>query len=300
MKDIAWLAWNMKIKPFFYDDYVLLDNINQDDINLKDTFECGQCFRWEKHGDNRFLGIAYSKKIITEQSGNSIILYCGKQEFFDIWYSYFDLDTDYDAIKEVLRKDNIMNRAISSAPGIRILNQELYETVISFITSSNSNIKRITRNIKDLSRILGKPIGDDCYAFPSIDAVCSSDLCTINQCRAGFRCDYILNSSLMIKNLEGDFDKNRYKEMGYSNAKKELMRLKGVGQKVADCIILFSGISSYAFPTDVWVKRIMENLYVKKEVSIEYVQKFGQDKFGNLAGYAQQYLFHYARSNNIK
>lgn len=104
----------------------------------------------------------------------------------------------------------------------------------------------------------------------------------------------------MINKIVTDFNVNRYKSIGYEKTKKELMNFKGVGSKVADCIILFSGISSYAFPTDVWVKRIMENLYIKKEVSLDYVQKYGQEKFGPLAGYAQQYLFYYARSNNIK
>ena len=100
--------------------------------------------------------------------------------------------------------------------------------------------------------------------------------------------------------MSTDFNKSRFRDIVYQNAKKELMQLKGVGQKVADCIILFAGISSYAFPTDVWIKRIMENLYIKRTVNLDYVLKYGQEKFGNLAGYAQQYLFHYARSFSLK
>ncbi|HQM39220.1 MAG TPA: DNA glycosylase [Clostridia bacterium] len=291
----------MKSKPLFYKDHMLLSDVNPYDINLKDTFECGQCFRWERIDDeNTYLGIAHGKILRVEQDDNSIKLFCNKQDFLDIWYDYFDLGTDYNEIKEILRKDDIMNKAISSAPGIRILNQELFETTISFITSSNSNIKRITKNIKDLSMLLGEPIKEGYYAFPTIEAISTASICTINNCRAGFRCEYIHKSAGIIKNMSTDFNKSRFRDIGYQNAKKELMQLKGVGQKVADCIILFAGISSYAFPTDVWIKRIMENLYIKRTVNLDYVLKYGQEKFGNLAGYAQQYLFHYARSFSLK
>lgn len=291
----------MKIKPVLYDDYVILENVSPDDISIKDTFECGQCFRWEKLEDEgSYFGIAHGKRLVVQQTQTHIKMFCNKQDFSDIWYDYFDLSVDYDAIKEKLRKDDIMNKAISSSPGIRLLNQELFETTISFITSSNSNIKRITKNIKDLCRLLGEPISGGYYAFPTIKAVSEADICTINECKAGFRCDYIQSSAIMIKAMSESFDKKRYVKLGYDETKKELMKLKGVGHKVADCIILFSGISSSAFPTDVWVKRIMQDLYIKKDVSIDYVLKYGQEKFGNLAGYAQQYLFHYARSNTLK
>lgn len=287
----------MKIKHVISDDCIILENLNPDDFNIKDTFECGQCFRWEKTDrQDGYLGIAHGKKLIVQQNEDYITLHCNEKDFLHIWQYYFDLDTDYDEIKERLRKDDIMNKAICSAPGIRILNQELFETAVSFITSSNSNIKRITRNIKDLCTLLGQPIGDGYYAFPTVEALSNADICTINQCRAGFRCDYIHSSANMIKNMSDSFDKIRYINMGYEETKKELMRLKGVGNKVADCIILFAGISSSAFPTDVWVKRIMQNLYIKKEVTLDYVSKYGRDKFGDLAGYAQQYLFHYARN----
>lgn len=291
----------MKIKESFFTDYTILENANEDYLSLSDTFKCGQCFRWEQLNDEKlFIGIAYEKILKAEQHDGFIKLNCNKEDYNNIWREYFDIDTDYDLIKEELQKDNIMYKAITCSPGIRILKQELFETTISFITSSNSNIKRISNNIRDLSIILGRKLEEEKYAFPTVKELSSSDLCTINKCRAGFRCNYILESSRMINKIVTDFNVNRYKSIGYEKTKKELMNFKGVGSKVADCIILFSGISSYAFPTDVWVKRIMENLYIKKEVSLDYVQKYGQEKFGPLAGYAQQYLFYYARSNNIK
>ena len=193
-----------------------------------------------------------------------------------------------------------MNRAISEAPGIRILRQELFETIISFITSSNSNIKRIRKNINALSILFGEPIEEGKYAFPSVKALSEADVCEINGCRAGFRCGYISESAKYIDNDSDAFEICNLKNIGYEDSKKVLKKLKGVGNKVADCIILFSGISAEAFPTDVWVKRIMENLYIKKDVSLDYVERYGQEKFGDLAGYAQQYLFYYARNLKMK
>lgn len=291
----------MRIKTTYFDDYVVLEECTADTFNLRDTFDCGQCFRWEKSQTQEgFTGVAYGKILNIQQFDDHVKLFCNKEDFDTLWRQYFDLDTDYEFIKEQLRSDDVMNDAIRFAPGIRILKQELFETTISFITSSNSNIKRITKNIRDLSVLLGEPLTEDVYSFPTIEAISSSDIFKINQCRAGFRCNYILQSSLMINDIKTDFNTERFKDLGYIASKKELMLLKGVGEKVADCIILFSGISPLAFPTDVWVKRIMENLYIKKEVSLDYVRKYGQEKFKDLAGYAQQYLFYYARNNNIK
>jgi N-glycosylase/DNA lyase len=294
----------------FTDHSVILKGILRRDLDLFDTFSCGQCFRWDEDANKKdvFTGIAYGKCLKLIQRENEIELFTDKTDFNNIWEEYFDLKTDYDSIKETLRSDDIMNKAICEAPGIRILRQELFETIISFITSSNSNIKRIRKNINALSELFGEPIGkpigspmeEGKYAFPSVKALSDADICEINGCKAGFRCGYISESARYIYNDPDTFDICNLKNMGYEDSKKTLKRLKGVGNKVADCIILFSGISGEAFPTDVWVKRIMENLYIKKEVSLDYIEKYGREKFGSLAGYAQQYLFYYARNLKMK
>ncbi|MFA7672748.1 MAG: DNA glycosylase [Clostridia bacterium] len=282
----------------FTNDSVILKGVFRSDLDLRDTFSCGQCFRWDEDIDTAdvFTGIAYGKFLKLIQRENEIELFTDKTDFHDIWEEYFDLKTDYDSIKETLRTDDIMNKAISEAPGIRILRQELFETIISFITSSNSNIKRTRKNISALSALFGEPVEEGTYAFPSVRALSEADICEINGCRAGFRCGYISESAKYINNEPDTFEISNLMNMGYEGSKKALKRLKGVGNKVADCIILFSGISGEAFPTDVWVKRIMENLYIKKEVSQDYIEKYGREKFGDLAGYAQQYLFYYARN----
>jgi len=168
----------------FTDDSVILKGISRQDLDLRDTFSCGQCFRWDEDADKAdvFTGVAYSKCLKLIQRENEIELFTDKTDFHDIWEEYFDLKTDYDSIKETLRTDDIMDKAISGAPGIRILRQELFETIISFITSSNSNIKRIRKNINALSALFGEPVNEGKYAFPSAKALSDADICEINEC----------------------------------------------------------------------------------------------------------------------
>ncbi len=286
-------------KLYLEGDTLILDGVKKSNFDLMDTFFCGQCFRWTYDDkSNTFTGIAFEKVLKLEQKEDHLVFHCSKEDFNNIWKNYFDLEVDYEAIKEELKKDNILKKAIEFAPGIRLLKQELFETAISFIISSNSNIKRIRKNILDLSTNLGQHIIDEHYAFPTALAIAQADSSIIDLCKIGYRADYIKKASQAI--VEKDtFHLGHYSSLPYEEAKNELMQLRGVGPKVADCIILFSGISMNAFPTDVWVKRVMENLYIKKEVTQSYVQKYGQERFGKLAGYAQQYLFYYALKKNI-
>jgi N-glycosylase/DNA lyase len=223
------------------------------------------------------------------------------KDFEDIWYKYFDLDRDYGHIKDELSKDETLRSAIEYGRGIRILNQEPWELVISFIISANNNIPRISKSIDVLSQMFGEPIeyaGRTYYSFPALDKLGTAEPEQIDLCRAGFRCKYIYRTSKMI--YRGEVDLDAAAELDTEDAKKTLLHLSGVGPKVADCIMLFSMQKHDAYPVDVWVKRVTEYFYIHQEVSMNSIQAFAREKFGDLAGFAQQYLFYFARDQKIR
>lgn len=273
---------------------------NVKDFNPAHIFECGQCFRWIKQSDGSYKGIVRGKwaKVSFEED-TLIIENAGEQDFIDVWYDYFDLGTDYSQIKAVLEKDSIMREAIKTGYGIRLLRQDFWEMLISFIISANNMIPRIMKIVDTLSVMKGKCIDSEacCYSFPDVDALADSTLEEINECRAGFRCKYIHKTSQLIKT--GHITREKLMKLDTDAARKELMTLPGVGAKVADCILLFSGLKYDVFPTDVWVKRVMEELYLKKESGLKEIQLYAKEQFGELTGYAQQYLFYHARLNKI-
>ena len=221
------------------------------------------------------------------------------QDFKDIWFSYFDLGRDYDEVKRNIAKDEIMKRAVEFGSGIRLLKQDFPEMLVSYIISANNNIPRISKSIEILSQKFGrKLIWDDkiYYTFPSLKKLSCASLEEIEESKAGFRCKYIKQGAndAIERNVLGCI-----KEYKTSDARDELMKIKGVGPKVSDCILLFTGTKYDVFPTDVWVKRVMEELYFKREAKMKEIQEFVADYFGEYAGFAQQYLFYYARENKI-
>jgi len=270
------------------------------DFNPVHVFECGQCFRWIKQEDGSYRGIVSGRCVnVSYSDGTLYIANATEQDFIDIWYEYFDLGTDYSKIKAVLEKDDIMKEAIKTGYGIRLLRQDFWELVISFIISANNMIPRIMKTVDLLSTLKGDCIdsNSNLYSFPEINQLAGSTLEEIEQCRAGFRCKYIYKTSQIMG--ENAVTRQMLTDMDTDKARKELMKLPGVGPKVADCILLFSGLKYDVFPTDVWVKRVMEELYLNKESSLKEIQKFAKDHFGDLTGYAQQYLFYHARLNRI-
>lgn len=271
-----------------------------DDLDLDATLECGQSFRWKKNGKNDFTGVADGRIIRIKMSCGEIeFIGISVSEFNDFWKHYFDLETDYFEIREKLsNEDSVMQEVLAFAPGIKLLNQPLFETLISFIISANNSIPNIVRIIDRLSKMYGEKIffdGKEHYSFPKPEAIAKSELCDLKLSKAGYRCQYIKKTADMY--LSDPIDVIKLREMGYKKAKTKLMEYPGVGAKVADCTILFSGIYRSAFPVDVWIKRIMEKLYIEKSVSNKYISEFAHNRFQNLGGYAQQYLFHYARMN---
>lgn len=273
---------------------------NVRDFDLTHIFECGQCFRWAKRQDGSYQGIVNGKSVRVCFDGETLYIEnSGIEDFIDIWFDYFDLGTDYSKIKAVLEKDEIMKEAIKTGAGIRLLRQDFWEMLISFIISANNMIPRIMKTVDTLSVLKGRCIdANQCsYSFPRIEELAEATLEEIQQSKAGFRCKYIYQTAQLMK--EGKVTRDRLIKMKTEAARKELMILPGVGPKVADCILLFSGLKYDVFPTDVWVKRVMEELYLKREASLKEIQQYGGERFGNLAGYAQQYLFYHARLNKI-
>ena len=270
------------------------------DFNLTHIFECGQCFRWIKQQDGSYNGIVNDKFVnVSLSNGILYIKNAEEQDFIDVWYEYFDLETDYSKIKSVLEKDEIMKEAIKTGYGIRLLRQDFWEMLISFIISANNMIPRIMKTVDTLSVLKGGCIeaNFNAYRFPQIHELANATLEEIQQCKAGFRCKYIHQTSKLMH--QESITKEMLQYLDTDMARKELMKLPGVGPKVADCILLFSGIKYDVFPTDVWVKRVMEVLYFKKESKLKEIQSFAKDQFGDLTGYAQQYLFYHARLNRI-
>ena len=216
---------------------------------------------------------------------------------------YFDLERNYEEIKTELAKiDNNMKESISYGEGIRILNQDLWETIISFIISANNNIPRIKGIIERLSKKYGKEItwnNKKYYTFPSPEELKDVAVEDYRNLGLGFRDIRLYETTKMILNKEIDLNKLK-EEIDTKILREELLKLSGVGPKVADCILLFSDLKRFdVFPIDVWVRRVMNDLYIKKEdenkVNKKEIEKLAVEKFGNLAGIAQQYLFYWRR-----
>lgn len=269
-----------------------------DSFNIKEILECGQCFRFSQIDDNFYKIVAYGKVLYILQSDNKVEFYpTNLTDFENIWIEYFDLNTDYFKIKKSLISDPILKKAIEFAPGIRILNQEPWECLISFIISQNNRIPMIKQVIKNISMKYGLEVDGE-FLFPTLNQIKNATNEDLMLCKTGFRSKYILDAIFQINSKNIDFE--RLFLLSSEDAKKELMLIKGVGTKVADCVLLFSLKKNDVFPTDVWVKRVMEYFYFnEKENNINQIHSFAKDKWGNLAGYAQQYLFYYARSNKI-
>lgn len=279
---------------------VIIKNIKN--FEPKHIFECGQCFRWDEESDGSYTSVAYGKILNVRKDGEDIVFSnTNLNDFNDIWEDYFDLRTDYGEIKEALSSDSILKEAMEFGYGIRILNQDVWEILISFIMSARNSIPMIKKSINMLSERYGEYIGEyngkKYYSFPKANVLDKLSLEEVQECKTSFRAKYIVSAATIVSNREIDI--NRIKNLSTEDARKELMRFSGVGPKVSDCIMLFSMNKPDAFPIDVWVKRVMEHFYLKKDTSLDKIQKYAQDKFGNYAGYAQQYLFYYARELGI-
>lgn len=278
---------------------IIVDGIK--DFDPKHIFECGQCFRWNRETDGSYTGVVRGKVAnVSYIMGRLFLKNVTQEDFKRIWFDYFDLGRDYSRIKKAVSIDPIMKEAVKFGNGIRILRQEPWEALISFILSSNNRIPRIMKIVSELSRLYGLELrlsDKTYYSFPEAQSLAVCSLEQIQECRAGYRCEYIHETAAAVASKR--FELESLAGMEAEEARNELLRLKGVGTKVADCFLLYSGTRIDVFPTDVWVKRVMEELYFGREASFKEIQQFAAEKFGKYAGVAQQYLFYYAREHKI-
>lgn len=275
-------------------------------FELKDIFECGQCFRWNKQEDGSYTGV-FKRNVLNVKSKNNQIIISGicQEDIEKVCMDYFDLNRNYEEIKSKLSKvDNYMQESIKYGAGIRILNQDLWEMIISFIISANNNIPRIKKIIEKMSKEYGTEIefrNQTYYTFPTTEQLSRANIQNLRKLGLGFRDKYIYETTKIIKERKIDLVELQGKDT--TSARKELLTLAGVGPKVADCILLFSTLKRFdVFPIDVWVRRVMNDLYIHNEVeekvSKKEIKKLAKEKFGDLEGIAQQYLFYWKRENN--
>ena len=264
---------------------------NPTTFNIKAVLECGQVFRYKKTDDG-YQVITGNKKAVIKEEDNKVIIQQKDTKFFE---KYFDLCRNYDIILSNLSGKGLIGAACEFGKGIRILNQNPVETIISFIISANNHIPRIKSIIEKICFELGEKC-DGYYAFPTIEMLASKDEDFYIKLGAGYRANYIADTAKVLYN---GFDFESIYEMPTAEAHKKLCTLKGVGPKVADCILLFAYHKTDVFPVDTWIKKVYADCY-GKTTSASNMSKRLTAEYGELAGYAQQYLFYYKREQNIK
>lgn len=271
----------MKIKE--QENDIILENIECFNVEL--SLFCGQAFRWMKNEDGSFTGTVKGRVLNISQNENQIILKnTTKDDFENIWSDYFDLGRDYAGICRKFENDKYLKNAKEEYYGIRVLNQEPWEALCSFIISQNNNIPRISGIIKRLCENFGDRIDDENYSFPTYKRLKDVTVEELGVLRAGFRAKYIADAVSKLNSEEISLES--IKKMPIEQARQELMKIKGVGAKVAECTLLYGFGKKEAFPVDVWVKRIMSELYP------DGLPECTKD----VEGIAQQYLFHWRRN----
>ncbi|MFR8927350.1 DNA-3-methyladenine glycosylase family protein [Peptoniphilus senegalensis] len=289
----------MKIN--FDEDLCLISEL--DEFEPRDIFTCGQAFRWYEEVDGSFTFISHGKVANAKKVGDKVFLKgVDKNSFDQIFYNYFDLSRDYKLVMEELAKDEVMKNATNYGKGIRILNQDKFETIISFIISANNQIPRIKKSIEKISEMYGDYLGEDenrkYYSFPSAEKLSLARPEDLREfARVGFRDKRIVETAKLIK--DGRVNIDEIDKMELEDARRTLQELPGVGPKVADCILLFAFDRKESFPVDVWIKRVMEELYLKEVTPKSKIAMRGREVFGKNAGFANQYLFYYGRENKL-
>ncbi len=261
---------------------IIFENVH--DLDLAQTLDCGQSFRWSEREDGGFSGVAFGRSVVVYLDGERLVIDNAREEDRELWSSYFDLGLDYGRIREsISRLHPVLSEAAKYAPGIRILRQEPYEALCTFIISQNNNIKRIKGIVARLCESFGEELPDGSYAFPTAERMASLEPDDYAPLRAGFRNRYLLDAARKV--YSGEVDLAYCFDAPYPDARAELMKITGVGVKVADCTLLFGMHRIEAFPIDVWMRRAMDALFPGMTAG----------DFGEYAGIAQQYIFHYSR-----
>jgi N-glycosylase/DNA lyase len=277
-------------------------------FNLDITLCCGQVFRWDKKGD-WWYGVVRDRVFKTRQNKAELEFASADENFIT---RHFGLDHDLQRISDKIGRDENIKTALREFWGLRIIRQDPWECLISYICATYKSIAAIKQMLLRLSKKFGEKMtldGYDFYTFPTPEKLAKTTESNLTACGLGYRAKYVLETSKKI--YESDFDLERLRKMPYQQAKKELLSLSGVGLKVADCVLLFSLGKLDAFPVDVWIKRAIlrhyaehfPNAFIKKISSqeslsnseYERLNEFSRNYFGEYAGYAQEYLYHYER-----
>ena len=276
---------------------------NTESFEPTHIFECGQCFRWNKEEDGSYTGVVGHNVLNVKKNENEVTItgLCS-EKIEELCKKYFDLETDYEAIKEKLSKiDDNLKISIEYGKGIRILKQDTWEALISFIISANNNIPRIKGIIERISKKYGKTIkwqGKEYYTFPTPEELSKASVTDLRKLGLGFRDTRVFETTRLVNTKQIDIYELE-KIIHTKKLREELLKYPGVGPKVADCIMLFSMRRFEVFPIDVWVRRVMTELYFENETKIEpnnkQILKYAEETFGKLAGLAQQYLFYWRR-----
>lgn len=285
-------------------------------FDLKGTFESGQCFRWYESGKGRYAGIVRGKAVAVSlcEKKHLLIENATPTDFLEIWHDYFDLSTNYAPILEKVDKDAFLHHAALFSGGARLLRQDFGETLFSYILSSQNNIPRIRNLVEDLCRKYGNRIPApeatsefSGYSFPSVE-VLSQSFCPKARpgCRSGslcetpfggYRCPYLRNTAEKIASGQIVPDFAALASSDAKEARGMLCRFPGVGEKVADCVLLYSGIRPDICPVDTWVERTIRSVYLDSRASKKEIRSFTESYFGEFAGYTQLWFFNYVRSH---
>lgn len=259
--------------------------ITSRELNLADTLDCGQSFRFRRTGEGEFEGVAFGKVLRLTQTADRILFRgCGLEEFHSLWADYFDLGRDYEAIKASYSGDETLRIASEFAGGIRLLQQDRFETLVSFLISQNNNIPRIKGCIDRLCRTFGEQIAEEAYAFPTPERLAGLEREDLSELSLGYRDTYILDCARRI--CDGRLDLDEVDRMELEEAREALRTVRGIGPKVAECVLLFGFHKLAAFPVDTWMKKVLAGYYPDGF----------PDRYQETAGVAQQYLFHYIRN----
>ena len=266
------------------------------DLSIQQISESGQCFRLNQIAEERYALVALGRYLEIEQRGDNLIFSCTEEDYNDVWRQYFDMESDYGQYRSAVpEQDGYLTKAAAFGSGIRILQQDVWEMLISFIISQQNNIKRIRKCIETLCERYGerKPFGDGInagdawyYTFPDVESLAQATEEELRACNLGYRSRYIVGTSNSILKKEVDLD--ALKKMGYRQAKSELLKLSGVGEKVADCICLFGLHHMDAFPVDTHIRQAMD---------AHYPTGFPFERYAGYAGVMQQYIFYYDLKN---
>lgn len=266
----------------YRDGHTILDGVRHFDLDV--ILGCGQCFRWERRSDGCYAGIALGRALVVEQKGERLVFRnTTPREFQEVWRGYFDLDRDYGEVKALLETDSAMSAAVAFCPGMRVLRQDPWEALCSFIISQNNNIPRIKGIVERLCRTFGDPLPAGGFGFPTPRRLAGRTVEDLAELRSGFRAKYILDAARLV--ASGELELEPLYTMNLDEARSLLMGIKGVGPKVAECALLYGFGRVECVPVDVWIGRALTQLYPEGLPPV----------LSPIAGIGQQYLFHYMR-----